>query len=100
MEGQLAVPAENVLVEVSAQTEDGKDISQTYPLSVQKGSKDGQILAAAYGMFKQTGGILVDADNGDLLFYVGVRLKGPIRFTLKKVVLADATALPRTPQLN
>jgi hypothetical protein len=82
----LAVPAEKVVVVVSATTEDGKEVSQSYEFQVPATAKDADILARGSQQFRSIGGFFVD-DGNDLLFYLAYQMKGPIRFSINRIVI-------------
>lgn len=83
---KLAVPVEKVKVVVSATTEDGKEISQSYDFDVPVTAKDSDILAAGTTKFRTIGGFFVDEGN-DLLFYLAYQMKGPIRFSISRIIV-------------
>ena len=88
-------------VELSGKLEDGTTITQVYPVQHPSGEQDSIIIARAFGMLKNAGGLLVDTADG-MDFYLGSKFVGPIQFKIKKVSLAGAgtmSQLQRGPQI-
>jgi hypothetical protein len=85
----LTVPSEKVVVVASAELENGTPISQSYEFDVPKGAADAPILGLASQKFRAAGGFFVDDENGNLLFYLAYRVKGPIRFSIKRVLIVS-----------
>jgi hypothetical protein len=83
---RLAVLKEKVTVTASATTEDGKEISQSYQFEVPATAKDSDLLAMGSQQFRAIGGFFVD-DGNDLLFYLAYKVKGPIRFSVSRIVI-------------
>ena len=84
----LAVPAEKVTIVVSATMEDGTEVSQGYEIQVPKGAPEAAILAMGSAKFRAAGGFFVD-DGNDLLFYLAYKVKGPIRFSINRIVVSS-----------
>lgn len=101
MSSEIATMPTVTTVELSGKLEDGTVITQIYPVQHPSGEADSIIIARAFQMLKNTGGLLIDTPNG-MDFYLGSKFAGPIHFEIKKVSLAgqDALAgLKRGPQL-
>lgn len=84
----LTVPVEKVVVIASGELETGETISQSYEFPVPQGTADAVILGVASQKFRSAGGFFVDDENGDLLFYLAYRVKGPIRFSIKRLLIS------------
>jgi len=84
----LAVPAKQTVVAVSATAEDGTVYSQDFPVSHPSNWNDGMIIGAALQMFRQSGGILMDNEGG-VDFYMAIKFKNPVQFRIKNIVLAS-----------
>jgi hypothetical protein len=98
----IATPPTVTTVELSGKLENGEMVTQVFPVQHPSGEANSIILARAFAMLKNTGGLLVDTEGGGMDFYLGSKFVGPIHFEIKKVSLVgqDALAgLKRGPQL-
>lgn len=89
MSSGLTLPVEKVVVVASGELETGEKVSQSYEFDVPKGAADAPILGLASQKFRAAGGFFMDDENGDLLFYLAYKVKGPIRFSIKRVLIAS-----------
>jgi hypothetical protein len=102
MSSDIATMPSVTSVELSGKLENGDIITQVFPVQHPSGEADSIIIARAFAMLKNSGGLLVDTEGGGMDFYLGSKFVGPIHFEIKKVSLAgmDALAgLKRGPQL-
>ena len=102
MSSEIATLPAMTTVEVSGVLENGTSIKQIFPVQHPSGEQDPIILARAFTMLKNTGGLLVDAEGGGMDFYLGSKFAGPLHFEIKKVSIAGSDALAgmqRKPQL-
>ena len=64
----------------------GEKVTQELPLTHDSGAPDSALIAMAWQTFRQTGGILVDAEGGTMDFYPLSTIKA--NFAVKRVLIA------------
>ena len=91
--GDIATPPTVTNVLVSGTLESGEEIQQIYPVQHPSGEPNSIILARAFAMLKNTGGLLRDVGDSGMEFWLGSKFVGAIKFEIKQVSLAGADAL-------
>lgn len=92
----LAMPMKTSLVTVSSKI-GSEPVSQEYPVNHPDGAQSKEILAAAFNLFQRIGGIVMETES-EWWFCPIHMLTEPVKFEVRSVILADASALKSGPQ--
>ena len=86
MENKIPGKQQSVVVITATILSTGEKVVQELPLTHDSGAPDSALIAMAFQVFRQSGGILVDAEGGTMDFYPLSTIKA--NFAVKKVLIA------------